>query len=63
MAEVRYCLGSKIKFFSGFNIVATYLFEDFCLKFLFYYYFDYKLLTNKNIQKVITQAADAIMNW
>ena len=29
MVEVMYCLGYKIKFFSGFNIVATYLFKGF----------------------------------
>ena len=29
MVEVMYYLGYKIKFFSGFNIVATYLFKGF----------------------------------
>ena len=32
MAAVIYCLGYKIKTFSGFNIVATNLFEDFSWK-------------------------------
>ena len=29
MAEVMYHVGSEIKIFSGFNTVATYLFEGF----------------------------------
>ena len=32
MAEIIYCLGSKIKPFSGFNIVTAYLFEGFSWK-------------------------------
>ena len=41
MVEVMYCLGYKIKFFSGFNIVAKASVK----RILFNCYFDYKHFT------------------
>ena len=43
MTEVIYCLASKTNFLSGFNIVATNLFEGFS-----YGYFGYKNLQNQS---------------
>ena len=60
MAEVTYCL---IKIFSGFNFVATNLFEGFSCKEFFYCYFDYKHFTHKINQKIITQGTNVIMYW
>ena len=63
MAEVMYHLGSKLRIFSGFNIVATYFFEGFIQlkRILIYCEFDYKHFTYKINQKIITQATNVVM--
>ena len=50
MAEVIYSLRSKIKLFSGFNIVATNLFEGFSWK---EFYFTVTLIINTSLTRSI----------
>ena len=64
MVEVIYLPGSKIRIFSGFNIVATDLFEGFILK---KSYFTVTLIMNtslKNQSKInYAYTTHVIMYW